>query len=124
VVGFADRASDGRWCGFGVDYCRAFAAAIFNDANKGEFQPLSAQDRFRALQSGAIDVLSRNTTWTLSRDASPGLDFDLTLFYDGQGMMMPVELPWRLGSTGPRLTLGLQLTLRDLKRDRRPHGPL
>jgi general L-amino acid transport system substrate-binding protein len=97
-----------------VDYCRALAAAIFNDASKVEFRPLSAQQRFTALQSGEIDVLSRNTTWTLSRDASLGLDFGPTLFYDGQGMMMPVELHWKLGSSAPRLTLGPQLTLQDL----------
>jgi general L-amino acid transport system substrate-binding protein len=66
------------------------------------------------LQSGEIDVLSRNTTWTLSRDASLGLDFGPTLFYDGQGMMMPVELHWKLGGAGPRLTLGPQLTVQDL----------
>ena len=90
--------ADGMWRGFDVDYCRAIAAAIFNDASKVEFRPLSAQHRFTALQSGEIDVLSRNTTWTLSRDASLGLDFGPTLFYDGQGMMMPVELHWKLGS--------------------------
>jgi general L-amino acid transport system substrate-binding protein len=114
LTGFAARGTDGRWRGFDVDYCRAVAAAIFNDASKVEFRPLSAQDRFPALQSGAIDVLSRNTTWTFSRDASLGLDFGPILFYDGQGMMMPVELHWKLGSTGPRLTLGPQLTLKDL----------
>jgi general L-amino acid transport system substrate-binding protein len=114
LAGFASRGSDGMWRGFDVDYCRALAAAIFNDASKVEFRPLSAQDRFPALQSGEIDVLSRNTTWTLSRDASLGLDFGPTLFYDGQGMMMPVELHWKLGSAGPRLTLGPQLTVQDL----------
>jgi len=114
LVGFAVRGSDGMWRGFDVDYCRALAAAIFNDASKVEFRPLSAQQRFAALQSGEIDVLSRNTTWTLSRDASLGLDFGPTLFYDGQGMMMPVELHWKLGSSGPRLALGPQLTVQDL----------
>src|SRR4029453_3841922 len=113
-AGFAARGSDGMWSGFDVDYCRALAAALFNDASKVEFRPLSAQQRFTALQSGGTDVLSRNTTWTLSRDASLGLDFGPTLFYDGQGMMMPVELHWKLGSSGPRLTLGPQLTVQDL----------
>jgi general L-amino acid transport system substrate-binding protein len=113
LTGFASRGVDGMWHGFDVDYCRALAAAIFTDAGKVEFRPLSAQERFTALQSGEIDVLSRNTTWTLSRDAS-GLDFGPILFYDGQGMMMPVELHWKLGSTGPKLTLGPQLTLKDL----------
>jgi general L-amino acid transport system substrate-binding protein len=114
LVGFAARGSDGTWRGFDVDYCRALAAAIFGDASKVEFRPLSAQDRFTALQSGEIDVLSRNTTWTLSRDTSLGLDFGPTLFYDGQGLMMPVELQWKLGKAGPRLTLGPQLTVHDL----------
>lgn len=114
LTGFASRGPDGMWRGFDVDYCRALAAAIFNDASKVEFRPLSAQDRFTALQSGEIDVLSRNTTWTLSRDTSLGLDFGPTLFYDGQGMMMPVELQWKLGKAGPRLTLGPQLTVHDL----------
>jgi general L-amino acid transport system substrate-binding protein len=114
LTGFASRGSDGTWRGFDVDYCHALAAAIFNDASKVEFRPLSAQDRFTALQSGAIDVLSRNTTWTLSRDVSLGLDFGPTLFYDGQGMMMPVEMHWKLGKAGPRLTLGPQLTVHDL----------
>ena len=114
LAGFAANGSDGKWRGFDVDYCRALAAAIFNDASKVEFRPLSAQDRFTALQSGEIDVLSRNTTWTLSRDASLGLDFGPTLFYEEQGMMMPVELHWKLGSSGPRLTLGPQLTVQHL----------
>ena len=114
LVGFASRGPDGMWHGFDVDYCRALAAAIFNDASKVEFRPLSAQDRFTALRSGEIDVLSRNTTWTLSRDASLGLDFGPTLFYDGQGLMMAVELQWKLGKAGPRLTLGPQLTVQDL----------
>src|SRR5262249_44281056 len=92
LTGFAARGSDGMWRGFDVDYCRALAAAIFNDANKVEFRPLSAQDRFTALQSGEIDVLSRNTTWTLSRDTSLGLNFGVTLFYDGQGLMVPAKL--------------------------------
>lgn len=88
LAGFATVGSDGVWRGFDVDYCRALAAAILNDANKVEFRPLSTQARFTALQSGEIDVLSRNTTWTLSRDTSLGLNFSVILFYDGQGMMV------------------------------------
>ena len=65
----------GNWIGFDVDFCRAIAAAIFNDPTKVKFVPLTAKDRFTALQSGEIDVLSRNTTWTLSRDTSLGLEF-------------------------------------------------
>jgi general L-amino acid transport system substrate-binding protein len=92
LTGFSIIGSDGKWQGFDVDYCRALAAAIFNDPNKVEFRPLTAQARFTALQSGEIDVLSRNTTWTLSRDTSLGLNFGPTMFYDGQGMMVPAKL--------------------------------
>jgi general L-amino acid transport system substrate-binding protein len=92
LAGFSFIGADGTWQGFDVDYCRALAAAIFNDPNKVEFRPLTAQARFTALQSGEIDVLSRNTTWTLSRDTSLGLNFGPTTFYDGQGMMVPVKL--------------------------------
>lgn len=88
LAGFATVGSDGTWKGFDVDYCRALAAALFHDANKVEFRPLTAQARFTALQSGEVDVLSRNTTWTLSRDTSLGLNFSVILFYDGQGMMV------------------------------------
>lgn len=114
LAGFAARGADGRWRGFDVDYCRAVAAAIFDDANKVDFRPLSAQDRFPALQAGEIDVLSRNTTRTLSRDASLGLAFGPILFYDGQGMMMPVALHRKLESPNPRLTPGSQLPLKNL----------
>jgi len=92
LAGFATVGPDGKWRGFDVDYCRALAAAIFNDADKVEFRPLTAQARFTALQSKEIDVLSRNTTWTLSRDTSLGLNFGVTLFYDGQGLMVPAKL--------------------------------
>jgi general L-amino acid transport system substrate-binding protein len=91
LAGFATIGPDGKWRGFDVDYCRALAAAIFDDADKVEFRPLTAQARFTALQSGEIDVLSRNTTWTLSRDTSLGLHFGPILFYDGQGMMVPAK---------------------------------
>ncbi len=92
LAGFSTIGSDGTWKGFDVDYCRALAAAIFNDPKKVEFRPLTAQARFTALQSGEIDVLSRNTTWTLSRDTSLGLNFGPTLFYDGQGIMVPLAM--------------------------------
>ena len=91
LAGFATVGPDGKWHGFDVDYCRALAAAIFNDAEKVEFRPLTAQVRFTALQSKEIDVLSRNTTWTLSRDTSLGLNFSVILFYDGQGIMVPAK---------------------------------
>ena len=91
LAGFATVGPDGKWHGFDVDYCRALAAAIFNEADKVEFRPLTTQTRFTALQAKEIDVLSRNTTWTLNRDTSLGLNFSVTLFYDGQGLMVPAK---------------------------------
>lgn len=91
VPGFGFVAADGSFSGFDVDYCRAVAAAIFGDASKVEFRPVTASERFTALQSGEIDILSRNTTWTLSRDTELGGNFVHTTFYDGQGMMVPSD---------------------------------
>src|SRR6201987_4177539 len=88
LPGFSAPDDKGNWAGLDVDVCRAIAAAIFNDPTKVKFVPLSAEDRFTALQSGEIDVLSRNTTWTLSRDASLGLNFTGVTYYDGQGFMV------------------------------------
>jgi general L-amino acid transport system substrate-binding protein len=88
LAGFGLPDPQGNWTGFDVDFCRAIAAAIFNDPTKVKFVPLTAKDRFTALQSGEIDVLSRNTTWTLSRDTSLGLDFVASTYYDGQGFMV------------------------------------
>jgi general L-amino acid transport system substrate-binding protein len=88
LAGFGMPDPQGNWTGFDVDFCRAIAAAVFNDPTKVKFLPLTAKDRFTALQSGEIDVLSRNTTWTLSRDTSLGLDFAAVTFYDGQGFMV------------------------------------
>lgn len=85
--GFGFVESDGSWTGFDVDFCRAWAAALFNDANAVEFRGLSAQERFTALQSGEVDVLSRNSTWTFGRDAELGLTFGPVTFYDGQAIM-------------------------------------
>src|SRR3984893_18454276 len=82
----------GNWTGFDVDVCRAIAAAIFNDPTKVKFLPLSAKDRFTALQSGEIDVLARNSTWTSSRDASLGITFTAVNYYDGQGFMVRKSL--------------------------------
>ncbi len=84
--------AQGRWAGLDVDFCRALAAAIFNDVTKVRFIPLSAKDRFTALQSGEVDVLSRNTTWSMSRDTALGLDFPAVNFYDGQGFMVKKKL--------------------------------
>jgi len=88
LVGFAIPDEKGRWTGFDVDYCRAVASAIFDDATKVKFIPLSAKERFTALQSGEIDVLIRNTTWTMSRDTSFGIEFTGVNYYDGQGFMI------------------------------------
>jgi general L-amino acid transport system substrate-binding protein len=88
LAGFSAADSQGNWTGLDVDICRAVAAAVLGDGNKVKFVPLNAQQRFTALQSGEIDVLSRNTTWTLTRDASLGLLFTGVTYYDGQGFMV------------------------------------
>ncbi|HET7382869.1 MAG TPA: amino acid ABC transporter substrate-binding protein, partial [Pseudolabrys sp.] len=88
LYGFSARDSNGNWNGFDVDLCRAIAAAIFNDAGKVNYVPLDAGHRFEALQSGSIDVLSRNTTWTMSREVELGLSFAATNYYDGQGFLV------------------------------------
>jgi general L-amino acid transport system substrate-binding protein len=88
LAGFGLPDAQGKWTGLDVDVCRAVAAAIFNDASKVKFVPLSAKDRFTALQSGEVDVLVRNTTWTSSRDSSLGLNFTGVDYYDGQGFMV------------------------------------
>jgi general L-amino acid transport system substrate-binding protein len=88
IAGFSSPDSNGNWTGLDVDLCRAIAAAIFNDASKVKFSPLSTKDRFTALQSGDIDVLARNSTWTSSRDSSLGLNFTAVNYYDGQGFMV------------------------------------
>ena len=92
LAGFSAADSQGAWTGLDVDVCRAIAAAILGDATKVKYVPLTAQQRFTALQSGEIDILSRNTTWTLTRDASLGLHFIAATYYDGQGFMVPVKL--------------------------------
>ncbi|MGC2774636.1 MAG: amino acid ABC transporter substrate-binding protein [Bradyrhizobium sp.] len=92
LPGFSSPDDKGNWTGLDVDVCRAIAAAIFNDPTKVKFVPLSAKDRFTALQSGEIDVLSRNTTWTLSRDTSLGANFAGVTYYDGQGFMVKKAL--------------------------------
>ncbi len=92
LPGFSNPDDKGEWSGIDVDVCRAVAAAVFGDATKVKFVPLSAKERFTALQSGEIDVLSRNTTWTFSRDASLGLEFIGVTYYDGQGFMVRKSL--------------------------------
>jgi general L-amino acid transport system substrate-binding protein len=92
LPGFAQPDDAGNWSGLDVDYCRAIASAIFGDPNAAKFTPLSAKERFTALQSGEIDVLTRNTTWTMERDTSLGLTFAGVNYYDGQGFMVRKDL--------------------------------
>ena len=92
LPGFSTPDDKGNWTGLDVDVCRAIAAAVLNDPTKVKFVPLSAKDRFTALQSGEIDVLSRNTTWTLSRDTSLGVNFTGVTYYDGQGFLIRKSL--------------------------------
>src|SRR5476649_1794217 len=92
LAGFGLPDAQGKWTGLDVDFCRAVAAAIFNDASKVKFVPLTAKDRFTALQSGEVDVLARNTTWTSSRDTSLGMNFTGVTYYDGQGFIVRKSL--------------------------------
>lgn len=92
LPGFSNPDEKGNWTGIDVDVCRAVAAAVFGDADKVKYTPLSAKERFTALQSGEVDLLSRNTTWTLVRDTALGLNFAGVNYYDGQGFMVPKKL--------------------------------
>jgi general L-amino acid transport system substrate-binding protein len=101
LLGFSAKNGKGEWSGFDVDFCRALAAAIFNDPTKVEFVVVSAQERFSALQSGKVDILSRNSTWTMAREAKYRLIFPAVTYYDGQGFLV-------------RRSMGLQ-SIRELK---------
>jgi general L-amino acid transport system substrate-binding protein len=92
LPGFSNADDSGNWTGLDVDLCRAVAAAVFGDSDAVKFTPLSAKQRFTALASGEIDILSRNTTWTMTRDTQLGLNFAGVNYYDGQGMMVPSAL--------------------------------
>ena len=92
LAGFAAPDASGNWSGFDVDYCKALAAALFNDATKTKYTPTTSQTRFTALQSGEGDVLFRNTTWTINRDTALGFNFRTVNYYDGQGFMVPKSL--------------------------------
>ncbi len=92
LYGFGAPDEKGNWTGLDIDMCRAVADAVFGDATKVKYVPLSAQARLTALQSGEVDILSRNTTWTLSRDTANGLNFTVTTYYDGQGFMVKKDL--------------------------------
>jgi general L-amino acid transport system substrate-binding protein len=97
VAGFSMPDAQGNWTGFDVDMCRAVAAAILGDATKVKYVPLQAQQRFTALQSGEVDMLSNRATWTLVRDASLGINFLPIVFYDGQSFMVPRKLGIKTG---------------------------
>ncbi|MDO8605711.1 MAG: amino acid ABC transporter substrate-binding protein [Phaeospirillum sp.] len=92
LYGFSSPDDKGNWTGLDVDVCRAVAAALFGDANKVKYTPLSAQQRLPALQAGEVDLLARNTTWTLTRDTANGLDFTTPGYFDGQGFMVSRKL--------------------------------
>lgn len=88
LPGFSNPDANNNWSGIDVDFCRAIAAALFNDPMKVKFTPTSTKERFTALQSGEVDILSRNTTWTLSRDTTLGFNFAGIMYYDGQGFLV------------------------------------
>jgi general L-amino acid transport system substrate-binding protein len=88
LLGFAATNDAGEYQGFDVDYCKAVAVAVFNDPSKVKYTPLNAKERFTALQSGEIDMLARNSTWTMSRDTQMGIMFTGVNYYDGQGFMV------------------------------------
>jgi general L-amino acid transport system substrate-binding protein len=92
LAGFGAPNDKGEWAGLDIDLCKAVAAAVFGDATKVEYKPLSAEQRFTALQSKEVDMLARNSTWTLSRDSELGLDFVQVNYYDGQGFMVRKDL--------------------------------
>jgi general L-amino acid transport system substrate-binding protein len=92
VAGFSAPDTQGNWTGLDVDTCRAVAAAVLGDGKKVEFVPLNSQQRFSALQAGEVDILARNTTWTLTRDASLGFNFTTITYYDGQGFLVPKKI--------------------------------
>ena len=89
LPGFSIPDDNGNWTGFDVDFCRAVAAAIFDDPNKAKFLPLDANERFKELQSRKVDILSRNSTWGMSREQNYDLYFPAVAYYDGQGFMLP-----------------------------------
>src|SRR5258705_4837049 len=89
LPGFSIPDNKGDWTGFDVDFCRAVAAAIFDDPKKAKFIPLDASERFRELQSRKVDILSRNSTWSMSRETSYDLYFPAVAYYDGEGFMLP-----------------------------------
>ena len=130
LLGFSKADKNGRWAGLDVDVCRAIAAAVLGSAEKVKFTPLTTKERFTALQSGEVDLLSRNTTWTLTRDTVLGLNFAGVNYYDGQGFMVRKDLRLKsakeLGGAAVCFTFGTttELNLADffraIKMDYRP----
>ncbi|GLQ17235.1 amino acid ABC transporter substrate-binding protein [Maritalea porphyrae] len=112
LAGFAQQDSRGNWSGFDVDFCRAVSAAIFGDGDAVRFVALTAKQRFEALQSGEIDLLSRNTTWTFSRDTKLHLSFAGTSYYDGQGFLIPkrTKIETALDLNGARICVQVGTT--------------
>ena len=92
VAGFSAPDDQGKWSGFDIDFCRAVSAAVFGDPDKVSYVPLSTKERFTALQAGTVDILSRQSTWTLSRDTGMGIHFIGAAYYDGQGFMVRKDL--------------------------------
>ena len=92
LLGFALKGDDGKWAGFDVDYCRAVAAAVLSDAEKVEFVPLTTKDRFDSLKSGAVDILARNTTWTMERETKMPFRFVGISYHDGQSFLVPKSI--------------------------------
>jgi general L-amino acid transport system substrate-binding protein len=112
IVGFSAAGEDGKWTGFDVDFCRAVAAAVLGDSEKVEYVPLSATHRFDALGSGEVDILSRNSTWTMSRETDFGINFVGVTYYDGQGFMLPrsAEIPSALELGGKKVCVQAETT--------------
>ncbi|CAN5746944.1 amino acid ABC transporter substrate-binding protein [soil metagenome] len=106
--GFSNADSQGKWSGLDVDFCRAVAAAVLKDSEKVKFVPLNSQQRFASLQAGEIDVLARNSTWTLTRDASLGVVFTGINYFDGQGFMVPTKLKIDSAKKLNGATMGVQ----------------
>ena len=102
IPGFSLKAEDGTWSGFDVDFCRALAAAVLGDATKVSFLPTTPEDRFPVLGKGRVDVLTRNTSWTMQRELEEGVLFPGVLFFDGQSFMVPKDL----GLTSPAQLAG------------------
>src|SRR5574341_769042 len=122
LPGFSTLDAAGQNAGFDVDFCRAVAVAIFNDPNAVEFIPLTADQRLPALQAGEVDVLIRNTTWTLTRDTENGLDFTVTNFYDGQGYLVHKDFTSVEDLNGARICVlsGTTTELNLVRRSLRP----